>query len=157
MESPTQAGRGAAGAETNRHLVGSGNESPGPGQHPPTGRQPADAKEVRGQGDRGLRLQAGVDRRYAVVMLAAAATFGIASYLHLDGRVPLGIFTITGERFSRASVPEAIIGVVLAAGAVVVVVAPRRALVVAVSAVGFAALGVLAGLGFVLTPAPGRI
>jgi len=98
-----------------------------------------------------VRLQAGVDRRYAVVMLAAAATFGIASYLHLDGRVPLGIFTITGERFSRASVPEAIIGVVLATGAVVVAVAPRRALVVAMSAVGFAALGVLTGLGFVLT------
>jgi hypothetical protein len=84
-------------------------------------------------------------------MLAAAATIGIASYLHLDGRIPLGFTTISGEHFSRVSVPEAIIGAVLAAGAVVVTVAPRRARAVALGAVGFAVLGVLAGLGFALT------
>jgi hypothetical protein len=65
-----------------------------------------------------------VDRRYAVVMLAAAATVGIASYLHWAGRIPLDFTTITGEPFSRVSVPEAIIGAVLAAGAVIVTVAP---------------------------------
>ena len=91
------------------------------------------------------------DRRFAVVMLAEAATFGVASYLHLDGRIPLGFTTITGEHFSRASVPEAVIGAVLAAGAVVVAVAPGRARTAALGATGFAALGVLAGLGFVLT------
>ncbi len=95
-----------------------------------------------------------MDRRYAVVMLAAAATIGIASDLHLDGRIPLGFTTITGEHFSRVSVPEAIIGAVLAAGAVIVTVAPRRARAVALGAVGFAVLGVLAGLGFALTSSP---
>jgi hypothetical protein len=29
----------------------------------------------------------GVDRRLAVGLLAAAATFGVACYLHLDGRI----------------------------------------------------------------------
>ncbi len=96
-----------------------------------------------------------MDRRYAVVMLAAAATVGIASYLHLDGQIPLGFTTITGEHFSRVSVPEAIIGAVLAAGAVVVTMAPRRARAVARGAVGFAVLGVLAGLGFVLASSAG--
>jgi len=89
-------------------------------------------------------------RRFAVVMLAEAATFGVASYLHLDGRIPLGLTTITGEHFGRASVPEAVIGAVLAGGAVVVAVAPRWARTAALGATGFAALGVLVGLGFVL-------
>ena len=84
-------------------------------------------------------------------MLAEAATFGVASYLHLDGRIPLGFTTITGEHFSRASIPEAIIGAVLAVGAAMVVVAPSRARTVALGTTGFAALGVLAGLGFVIT------
>jgi hypothetical protein len=92
-----------------------------------------------------------MDRRYAVVLLAAAATFGVASYLHLDGNIPLGFTTITGEHFSRASIPEAIIGAVLAAGAAVVAAAPGWARTAALGATGFAALGVLAGLGFVLT------
>jgi hypothetical protein len=92
-----------------------------------------------------------VGRWFAVVMLAEAATFGVASYLHLDGRIPLGFTTIAGEHFGRASVPEAIIGAVLAAGAVVVAVAPGRARTAALGATGFAILGVLAGLGFVLT------
>jgi len=97
--------------------------------------------------EQGLRT----DRRFAVVMLAEAASFGVASYLHLDGRIPLGFTTITGEHFSRASVPEAIIGAVLAAGAIVVAVAPGRARTAALGATGSAVLGVLAGLGFVLT------
>jgi hypothetical protein len=92
-----------------------------------------------------------VDRRFAVVMLAEAATFGAASYLHLDGRIPLGFTTITGEHFGRASVPEAVIGVVLAVGAMVVAVAPGGARTAALGATGFAVLGVLVGLGFVLT------
>ena len=83
-------------------------------------------------------------------MLAEAATFGIASYLHLGGRIPLGFTAINGEHFGRASVPEAIIGAVLTVAAVVVAVAPGRARTAAVGATSFAALGVLAGLGFVL-------
>ena len=91
-----------------------------------------------------------MDRRYAVVMLAAAATIGTASYLHLDGRIPLGFTAITGEHFSLVSVPEAIIGAVFAAGSVIISVAPHRARAVALRATGFAVLGVLAGLGVAL-------
>jgi len=98
-----------------------------------------------------------VDRRFAVGLLAAAATFAIASYLHLDGRIPLGFTTITGENFSRASAPEAVIGAVLAAGAVVIAVSSRWAGTAALGAVGFADLGVLVGLGFVLTGDQPRI
>ena len=98
-----------------------------------------------------VRSARATDRRFAVVMLVEAAAFGVASYLHLDGRIPLGFTTITGEHFGRASVPEAVIGAVLAAGAVVVAVAPGRARTAALGATGFAAVGVLAGLGFVLT------
>jgi hypothetical protein len=94
-------------------------------------------------------------RRYAVVMLAAAATVGIASYLHLDGHIPLGFTTITGEHFSRVAVPEAIIGAVLAAGGVAVTMAPHRARAAARGVLGFAVLGVLTGLGFVLASSAG--
>jgi hypothetical protein len=97
--------------------------------------------------ERGLKT----DRRFAIVMLVEAAAFGVASYLHLDGRIPLGFTTITGEHFSRASVPEAVIGAVLAVGAVVVAVVPAQARTAALGATGFAAVGVLVGLGFVLT------
>ena len=104
--------------------------------------------------DRPQQRQAEVGRRYPVVMLAAAATIGTASYLHLDGRIPLGFTTITGEHFSHVSIPEAIIGAVLAAGAVTVTVAPRRARTVARGVIGFAVLGVLAGLGITLASSP---
>lgn len=99
----------------------------------------------------GPQRRGGADHRFAAVMLAEAATFGVASYLHLNGRIPLGFTTITGEHFGRASIPEAIIGAVLTAGAIVVAVAPGRARTAALGATGFAVLGVLAGLGFVLT------
>ena len=146
-------GRGTAEAETDRGLIRSGAAERSPAQHTVTGHQPpaagspAPAPAARRAQPRPARM----DRRYAVVLLAAAATFGIASYLHLDGNIPLGFTTITGEHFSRASIPEAIIGAVLAAGAAIVAAAPGRARTAALGATGFAALGVLAGLGFVLT------
>jgi len=125
----------------------------GPAQHTVTGHQPsaAGSPAPAPTARRAQQRPAGMDRRYAVVLLAAAATFGVASYLHLDGNIPLGFTTITGEHFSRASIPEAIIGAVLAAGAAVVAAAPGWARTTALGATGFAALGVLAGLGFVLT------
>jgi len=149
----TRAGRGTMAAENDRDLIRPGEAGRGPAQHTVIGHQTSAAGPPGpAAAARDPKRQAGVDRRYAVVMLAAAATFAIASYLHLDGRIPLGFTTVTGEHFSRASVPEAIIGAVLAAGAAVVVAtASRRARAVAMGAVGFAVLGVLAGLGFVLT------
>jgi len=152
----TRTGRGTMAAEADRGLIRPGEAGRSPARHTVIGHQPSaagppgPAPAARGP----QKQQAGVDRRYAVVMLAAAATIGIASDLHLDGRIPLGFTTITGEHFSRVSVPEAIIGAVLAAGAVIVTVAPRRARAVALGAVGFAVLGVLAGLGFALTSSP---
>ena len=122
-------------------------------QHTVTGHQPsaAGSPAPAPAARRAQQRPTGMDRRYAVVLLAAAATFGVASYLHLDGSIPLGFTIITGEHFSRASIPEAIIGAVLAAGAAVVAAAPGWARTAALSATGFAAQGVLAGLGFVLT------
>jgi hypothetical protein len=90
-------------------------------------------------------------------MLAAAATIGIASYLHLDGRIPLVFTTVTGEHFSRASVPQAILGAAPAAGAAAVTVAPRRARAVALGAVGVAVLGVGAALGFALSSSQAHV
>jgi hypothetical protein len=147
----TRTGRATMAAGAGRGPVRPGEAGRSPARHTVAGHQPSagppgPAPVARGPQQR----QAGVDRRYAVVMLAAAATVGIASYLHLDGQIPLGFTTITGEHFSRVSVPEAIIGAVLAAGAVVVTVAPRRGRAVALGVVGFAVLGVLGGLGFVL-------
>lgn len=151
----TRSGRGTMAAEADRGLIRPGEAGRSPARHTVVGHQPAAAGPPGpAPAARGPQQQAGVDRRYAVVMLAAAATIGIASYLHLDGRIPLGFTTITGEHFSRVSIPEAIIAAVLAAVAVIVTVAPRRARAVALGAVGFAVLGVLAGLGFALTSSP---
>jgi len=149
----TRTGRGTAEAETDRGLIRSGAAERSPAQHTVTGHQPPAAGSPASPpaASRAQPPPAGMDLRFAAVMLAEAATFGVASYLHLDGRIPLGFTTITGEHFSRASIPEAIIGAVLAVGAAMVVVAPSRARTVALGTTGFAALGVLAGLGFVLT------
>jgi hypothetical protein len=83
-------------------------------------------------------------------MLVEAATFGVASYLHRGGRIALGFTTVTGEHFSNAALPEAIIGAVLAAAAVFVLAAPGRARSAAYGATGFATLGVVVGLSVVV-------
>jgi heme A synthase len=87
-----------------------------------------------------------VPRWLGVAMLAEAVTLGIASYLHRDGRIPLGFTVIHGENFRGASLPEAVIGAVLAIGAAVVLAAPRRARAVALGTTGFAVLGVIVGV-----------
>ena len=92
-----------------------------------------------------------VARWLAVAMLAEAATTFIASYLHRDGRIPLGFTVIRGERYPAASIPELIIGIVLALGAMFLLAAPRRGRRVAIGAAGFAIFGFLLGSAFVLT------
>jgi heme A synthase len=92
-----------------------------------------------------------VPRLFALAMLAEAATLGIASYLHRDGHIPLGFTVVRGEQFTGASVPEAVIGAILAAGAAIVLTVPGRARRAALFATGFGVFGVLAGVGFVLT------
>ena len=154
----TRPDRGTA-AEDDRGVIRSGVAGHGPAQHTSIGHRPsaAGAPDPAPTPRRPRQRQEGVDRRFAVVMLVEAATFGVASYLHLDGQIPLGFTTVTGEHFGRASGPEAVIGAVLAAGAAVVAVAPDRARTAALGATGFAVLGVLAGLGFVLTSSRPRI
>lgn len=157
MDIFTRTGRGTMAAEADRGLSRRpGGAGRSPSRHTVTGHQPSAAGPPGpGPAARGPRQQPGADRRYAVVMLATAATVGIASYLHAGGRIPLGFATITGEHFSRVSVPEAVIAAVLAAGAVIVSVAPRRARAAALGALGFAVLGVLGGLGVTLTSSAG--
>lgn len=84
-----------------------------------------------------------------VAMLAEAVTFGIASYLHLDGRIPLGFVTITGEHFRDAAIPEAIIGSVLAAGALCLLAGAARGRGIALAVTGFAIAGTAVGIGAV--------
>src|SRR5262249_61337073 len=123
---------------------------PPPAPRPPAPGPPPHARAPRGAQQRPARM----DRRYAVVLLAAAATFGVASYLHLDGNIPLGFTIITGEHFSRASIPEAIIGAVLAAGAAVVTAAPGWARTAALGATGVLALGGVAGVWVLVHRSP---
>jgi hypothetical protein len=88
-------------------------------------------------------------------MSVAAVTLGVASYLHRQGQIPLGFTVIRGESFYGASVPEAVIGFVLAAAAAVVLLAPRRARPIAVAANSFAIVGVAYGMS--VTVASGRM
>src|SRR5215813_5375417 len=79
----------------------------------------------------------GVPRPFGLFMLAEAATLGIASYLHRNGRISLGFTVIHGEHFPRASLPEAIIGAVLVLGSAIVLAAPARARRAAIFATSF--------------------
>jgi hydrogenase/urease accessory protein HupE len=79
----------------------------------------------------------------------------VASYLHRDGRIPLGFTVINGERFYGASVPEAVIAFVVAMGGLAALAAPRRARPVAAGATVFAILGVAYGLS--VTAGTGRV
>ncbi|HEY7430341.1 MAG TPA: hypothetical protein VH641_06355 [Streptosporangiaceae bacterium] len=110
-------------------------------KHPTQTRQPAPA---------GAAAQPAVSRWIGVLMLADAITFGIASYLHLDGRIPLGFATVTGENFRGAAIPEAVIGAVLAAAAALVLAGRARARPIALAATVFAIIGTAYGLTVVL-------
>lgn len=103
----------------------------------------------------GIRDGREASRVAGLMMSVAALTLGVASYLHRDGRIPLGFTVITGERFYQASIPEAVIGFVLAAAAVVVLVTPSQARPVALGATTFAILGVAYGL--TVTVGSGRV
>ncbi len=101
--------------------------------------------------------ETGTSRWIGGLMLAEAVTFGVASYLHLQGRIPLGFTTISGEHFPDAATPEAIIGAVVAAGALLVLAAPGRARRAALGVTGFAILGVAVGLAAVAGRSTGNV
>jgi hypothetical protein len=82
-----------------------------------------------------------IDRRIALLMVLVAASLAVMSILHLAG-------AFDGRTDTGAGIPEAIIGVVLAAGALALVRnGDRRA---AVAALGFAIAGFLVGLRFTI-------
>ena len=94
-------------------------------------------------------------RTFGIALLAGAVTFAVASYLHTDGRIPLGFATVTGESFPGAVVPEAVIGSVLAVAAALVLARFRRARGAALAGAGFAIAGTLLGTMVVIGSRPG--
>jgi peptidoglycan/LPS O-acetylase OafA/YrhL len=85
-----------------------------------------------------------IDRRIGMVMAFVAATLAAGSFVHLAGYTPGG--TKPPFDADHAGIAEAIIGVVIAAGAVSVLSAAPRARTAAVAATSFAILGFLVGL-----------
>jgi hypothetical protein len=82
-------------------------------------------------------------RRVPAVMAAVAATLAVASVLHLSGQVAgRGPLFDSGD----AGIAEAVIGAVLAAGALAMVRLPGRARTIGLAATGFAIAGFLVGL-----------
>jgi hypothetical protein len=106
--------------------------------------------QARPAADPAIQAQPQVRRWFGYLMLAEAVTFGFASYLHIGGSIPLGFTTVHGEQFRAAAIPEAVIGAVLAAGAVFVLAASRRARGIALGATGFAIAGVIVGLNAII-------
>ena len=93
-----------------------------------------------------------VPRSAAVLMAAEAASLAVMASLHLTGIDGGGTLPY---RPSAAGVAEAVIGVVLAAGAVAGWRAPGRAWAGAVAAVGFALVGFVVGVTITLSGGPG--
>jgi hypothetical protein len=123
------------------------------------GAEPAQRPPLAGEAERPGRPapgpgRPGAGRAAGLLMSVAAVTLGVASYLHRDGRIPLGFTVIHGERFFGASIPEAVIAAVLAAGAVAALAAWSRSRAAAVGATTFAVAGVAYGLS--VTAGSGR-
>jgi hypothetical protein len=85
-------------------------------------------------------------RLIAWLMALAAVTFGIASTLHFDVHITIGSLVIQGESFRGAAIPEAVIGVVVAAGTIAWMSRTHTGAILALSATVFAILGVFIGL-----------
>jgi hypothetical protein len=96
--------------------------------------------------DRRSRLAA----RFGVLSAFEAASFAVASALHFGLHLALGFTEVRGEPFLRAAIPEGIIAAALAGGTVVVIVAPHRSWMTAVTVHAFAAAGVMVGIGTIL-------
>jgi peptidoglycan/LPS O-acetylase OafA/YrhL len=85
-----------------------------------------------------------VDRRVGMLMAFEAVTLAVAATVHLAGYTPAG--SKPPFNASHAGVAEAIIGVVLAYGAIEVLRSSSRAWAAAVATTSFAILGFLVGL-----------
>jgi hypothetical protein len=84
-------------------------------------------------------------RNVAALMVFEAATLAVASGLHLAGTVQGRSLPFNPD---GAGIAEAVIGIVLAAAAVVMFRSPARARPVGLAATGFAIVGFLVGLNF---------
>lgn len=80
-----------------------------------------------------------------VLLCAAATTLAVASLLHFGVAIPLGATAIR-DPFPGAAIPEAVIAVVLAAGALALLVRRAGARWLALAATLFALAGTLYGL-----------
>jgi multisubunit Na+/H+ antiporter MnhF subunit len=92
-----------------------------------------------------IRGRDAVDHRLVALMMFEAATLGVMSTLHLSGVLAGG-----SEPFnaSHAGIAEAIIAVVLLAGAAALVRGRNDARVIALAATVFAVVGFIVGLNF---------
>jgi peptidoglycan/LPS O-acetylase OafA/YrhL len=86
-------------------------------------------------------------RAVAVLLICVTATLAVVSTLHLSGAIHGGSkpYDPTG-----AGIAEAVIGIVLAAGAAALLLAPDRGRRLALAATGFALLGFVLGLTFTI-------
>jgi hypothetical protein len=89
-----------------------------------------------------------IRRAVASLMLFEALSLAVISGLHLSGVIAGGAKHYNP---AAAGIAEAIIGVVLIAGAVLAIRSPARGRTAAVVATGFAIVGFLVGLGFTLS------
>jgi hypothetical protein len=97
---------------------------------------------------RGGRTQPGRRRpstTLGVLMAASAVSFALASTIHAGAAIPLGVTTVS-DPFPGAVVPEAVIAVVVAAGAVAVFSRRQAAWGATVMATLFGLLGTAYGL-----------
>lgn len=89
----------------------------------------------------------------ASVMLLAAVTLALASIVHFGVVIPLGIVTLN-DPFAGARIPEAIIAIIAAAGAISLLAGWPGAWWAALFSILFAIAGVFVGIRFVLFTGP---
>lgn len=87
-------------------------------------------------------------RVIAALMILEALSLAVISALHLSGVITGGTKPYNPE---AAGIAEAVIGVVLIAGAVLVLRSPRQGRTAALAATGFAIAGFLLGLVFTIS------
>jgi hypothetical protein len=87
-----------------------------------------------------------------VLIAVAAASFAVASVIHAGTEIPLGLTTVS-DPFPGAAIPEAVLALVVAAGAVAVFTRRPAARGIAVMATVFALLGTAYGLTVTLRSA----
>ena len=86
-----------------------------------------------------------VSSAVAALLSVAALTLALASVVHFGVVIPLGVTTVH-DAFMGAAIPEAVIAVVLGAGALSVLTHRRASWPLALGTALFALLGVLYGL-----------